>query len=246
MVPSRVGWMRPAPNLTRNVMGQTHNSWDWKACQIASFSERLYNTSERIAFLLHWAEDTWTGGGTGGGEALHSHEAIQADWQRASSCCCVHADSLSYKSNRFLVRLSLLLNLLLSLTTAAVAARQPNPLTDITFGCGPIFSEPWCTTDDPDESRTLLEYANRVGGSNSRNANCIGFNSDLNQCCKPKSFRVLYENSIFTQESQKYTKGLVWPSMIVINDHGEYFGGAQLKTGPHDGVWEATSYPLSL
>ncbi|KAA1088841.1 hypothetical protein PGTUg99_031825 [Puccinia graminis f. sp. tritici] len=34
--------------------------------------------------------------------------------------------------------------------------------------------------------------------------------------------------------------------MIVINDHGEYIGGAQLKTGPHDGVWEATSYPLFL
>ncbi|KAA1095909.1 hypothetical protein PGTUg99_035330 [Puccinia graminis f. sp. tritici] len=34
--------------------------------------------------------------------------------------------------------------------------------------------------------------------------------------------------------------------MIVINDHGEYIGGAQLKTGPHDGVWEATLYPLFL
>ncbi|KAA1120797.1 hypothetical protein PGTUg99_018623 [Puccinia graminis f. sp. tritici] len=33
--------------------------------------------------------------------------------------------------------------------------------------------------------------------------------------------------------------------MIVINDHGRYFGGAQLMTGPHDGVWEATSYRIS-
>ncbi|KAA1078485.1 hypothetical protein PGT21_035581 [Puccinia graminis f. sp. tritici] len=39
--------------------------------------------------------------------------------------------------------------------------------------------------------------------------------------------------------------GFVWPSMIVINDHGRYFGGAQLMTGPHDGVWEATSYRIS-
>ncbi|KAA1074249.1 hypothetical protein PGTUg99_031929 [Puccinia graminis f. sp. tritici] len=29
--------------------------------------------------------------------------------------------------------------------------------------------------------------------------------------------------------------------MIIINDHGRYFGGAQLMTGPHDGVWEATA-----
>ncbi|KAA1090531.1 hypothetical protein PGT21_004448 [Puccinia graminis f. sp. tritici] len=33
--------------------------------------------------------------------------------------------------------------------------------------------------------------------------------------------------------------------MIIINDHGRYFGGAQLMTGPHDGVWEATSYRIS-
>ncbi|KAA1081560.1 hypothetical protein PGTUg99_017423 [Puccinia graminis f. sp. tritici] len=102
-----------------------------------------------------------------------------------------------------------LLNLLLSLTAAAVAAREPNPNTDITFSCGPTYSQPWCTTWDGQQSRTLLEYANRVGGSNSRNANCIGFGSDLNQCCKPFSFHLRSESSLFSPDPQMYTKDVL-------------------------------------
>ncbi|KAA1103938.1 hypothetical protein PGT21_005025 [Puccinia graminis f. sp. tritici] len=113
-----------------------------------------------------------------------------------------------------------LVNLLLSLTAAAVAARKPNPKTDVTFSCGPIYSQPWCTTWDDEESRTLLEYANRVGGSNSRNANCIGFGSDLNQCCKPNSFHLHSENSIFDPNySQLYTKDVLDHNICLVKEN---------------------------
>ncbi|KAA1065547.1 hypothetical protein PGT21_002773 [Puccinia graminis f. sp. tritici] len=73
-----------------------------------------------------------------------------------------------------------------------------------------------------------VQHDRREKGSSSGNLGERGFKS-------PRNSRM----TVFTLR-------LVWPSMIVIIDHGEYIGGAQLKTGPHDGVWEATSYPLFL